>query len=98
MLEHCVNSSIDEAYKIIEQLWALGYSPEDIIGNIFRVCKTFQMSEYLKLEFIKVHALQHSQSTTLPHTGSGAGPNPGTCHLPSGLLQLAVGWAPCLCH
>uniref|UniRef100_A0A8C7T503 Replication factor C (activator 1) 2 n=1 Tax=Oncorhynchus mykiss TaxID=8022 RepID=A0A8C7T503_ONCMY len=44
---------IDEAYKIIEQLWALGYSPEDIIGNIFRVCKTFQMSEYLKLEFIK---------------------------------------------
>ncbi|KAK6307586.1 hypothetical protein J4Q44_G00227340 [Coregonus suidteri] len=35
---------------------------------------------------------------TLPHTGSGAGPSLSTCHLPSGLLQFAVGWAPCLCH
>ncbi|TSL04256.1 Replication factor C subunit 2 [Bagarius yarrelli] len=53
MLEHCVSANIDEAYKIISQLWSLGYSPEDIIGNIFRVCKTYQMPEYLKLEFIK---------------------------------------------
>ena len=35
---------------------------------------------------------------TSPHTGSGAGPNPGTCPLSSGLLQLAVGWTPHLCH
>ena len=55
MLGHCVEADIDEAYKIMEQLWRLGYSPEDIIGNIFRVCKTFQMPEYLKLEFIKVY-------------------------------------------
>uniref|UniRef100_A0A8C2H6N0 Replication factor C subunit 2 n=1 Tax=Cyprinus carpio TaxID=7962 RepID=A0A8C2H6N0_CYPCA len=59
MLEHCVNTNIDEAYKIIEQLWSLGYSPEDIIGNIFRVCKTFQMAEYLKLEFIKEIGYTH---------------------------------------
>uniref|UniRef100_A0A673YN70 Replication factor C subunit 2 n=1 Tax=Salmo trutta TaxID=8032 RepID=A0A673YN70_SALTR len=59
MLEHCVNANIDDAYKIIEQLWALGYSPEDIIGNIFRVCKTFQMPEYLKLEFIKEIGYTH---------------------------------------
>ncbi|KAG7483828.1 hypothetical protein MATL_G00042500 [Megalops atlanticus] len=59
MLEHCVNANIDEAYKIIEQLWLLGYSPEDIIGNIFRVCKTFQMPEYLKLEFIKEIGYTH---------------------------------------
>ncbi|XP_048839822.1 replication factor C subunit 2 [Brienomyrus brachyistius] len=59
MLEHCVNADIDEAYKIIEQLWSLGYSPEDIIGNIFRVCKTFQMPEYLKLEFIKEIGYTH---------------------------------------
>ncbi|CAB1352387.1 unnamed protein product [Coregonus sp. 'balchen'] len=59
MLEHCVNANIDEAYKIIDQLWALGYSPEDIIGNIFRVCKTFQMPEYLKLEFIKEIGYTH---------------------------------------
>lgn len=54
MLGHCVNGNIDEAYKVLEHLWGLGYSPEDIIGNIFRVCKTYQMAEYLKLEFIKV--------------------------------------------
>lgn len=54
MLGHCVGGDIDGAYRVVEQLWALGYSPEDIIGNIFRVCKTYQMAEYLKLEFIKV--------------------------------------------
>ncbi|XP_062389663.1 replication factor C subunit 2 [Sardina pilchardus] len=59
MLEHCVNANIDDAYKIIEQLWSLGYSPEDIIGNIFRVCKTFPMPEYLKLEFIKEIGYTH---------------------------------------
>uniref|UniRef100_A0A8C7PUI6 Replication factor C subunit 2 n=1 Tax=Oncorhynchus mykiss TaxID=8022 RepID=A0A8C7PUI6_ONCMY len=31
----------------------------DIIGNIFRVCKTFQMPEYLKLEFIKEIGYTH---------------------------------------
>ncbi|XP_071751984.1 replication factor C subunit 2 [Centroberyx gerrardi] len=59
MLGHCVDGNIDEAYKVVEQLWALGYSPEDIIGNIFRVCKTFQMPEYLKLEFIKEIGYTH---------------------------------------
>ncbi|KAL4670013.1 hypothetical protein H8959_008567 [Pygathrix nigripes] len=36
MIQHCVNANIDEAYKILAHLWHLGYSPEDIIGNIFR--------------------------------------------------------------
>ncbi|XP_022357405.1 replication factor C subunit 2 isoform X2 [Enhydra lutris kenyoni] len=59
MIQHCVNADIDEAYKILAHLWHLGYSPEDIIGNIFRVCKTFQMAEYLKLEFIKEIGYTH---------------------------------------
>uniref|UniRef100_A0A4W4EFL0 Replication factor C subunit 2 n=1 Tax=Electrophorus electricus TaxID=8005 RepID=A0A4W4EFL0_ELEEL len=60
MLEHCVNANIDEAYKVMSvHLWLLGYSPEDIIGNIFRVCKTFQMPEYLKLEYIKEIGYTH---------------------------------------
>lgn len=67
MLGHCVDGNIDEAYKVVEQLWALGYSPEDIIGNIFRVCKTYQMAEYLKLEFIKVR-----RSATPGHAGYAA--------------------------
>ncbi|XP_054022554.1 replication factor C subunit 2 [Dryobates pubescens] len=59
MIQHCTNANIDEAYKILAHLWRLGYSPEDVIGNIFRVCKTFQMPEYLKLEFIKEIGYTH---------------------------------------
>ena len=54
MLNHCVSTDIDRAYLILKSLWDKGYSPHDIITNIFRVCKTQQMAEYLKLEFIKV--------------------------------------------
>jgi replication factor C subunit 2/4 len=60
MLQHCVQSDIDAAYKILSHLWSLGYAPQDIIGIIFRVAKTHDMPEFLKLEFIKVgHYLFH---------------------------------------
>jgi len=36
-------------------LWKLGYAAQDLIQNIFRVCKTMDtMSEFLMLEFLKV--------------------------------------------
>ena len=54
MLTHCTNNKIDEAYIILKSLWDKGYSAHDIITNIFRVCKTHPMAEYLKLEYIKV--------------------------------------------
>ena len=55
MLSHCSKSDLDPAYKIAKKLWNLGYSAEDIITNIFRVCKTHnELAEYMKLEFIKV--------------------------------------------
>ncbi len=54
MLIHCIHGNIDEAYKIMAHLWKLGYSPEDIITIVFRVCKNHEMPEFLKLEFIKV--------------------------------------------
>uniref|UniRef100_A0A336LWV6 Replication factor C subunit 2 n=1 Tax=Culicoides sonorensis TaxID=179676 RepID=A0A336LWV6_CULSO len=53
MLEHCINGDIHKAYKIMAKLWRLGYAAEDIIGNIFRVCKRMKMSEKLKLAFIR---------------------------------------------
>ncbi|XP_013390801.1 replication factor C subunit 2 [Lingula anatina] len=59
MLDHCVNGNIDEAYKIMHSLWKLGYSPEDIITIVFRVCKTHNMPEYLKLEYIKEIGYTH---------------------------------------
>jgi len=59
MLKHCSEGKLDEAYKILLHLWKLGYACEDIIGNIFKVCKTHDMPEYLKLEFIKEIGLTH---------------------------------------
>jgi replication factor C subunit 2/4 len=37
----------------MEDFWKKGYASEDIIANVFRVCKTVDMPESLKLEFIK---------------------------------------------
>lgn len=54
MLSYCVQARIDEAYCILKSLWDKGYSAHDIITNIFRVCKTLEMAEFLKLEYIKV--------------------------------------------
>ncbi|KAK7087241.1 replication factor C subunit 2-like [Littorina saxatilis] len=59
MLQHCVNGSVDEAYKVMAHLWRLGYSAEDIITIVFRVCKNHNMPEYLKLEFIKEIGVTH---------------------------------------
>ena len=54
MIKSCTSGDVDEAYKVLAHLWYMGYAAEDIITNIFRVCKNYDMSEYLKLEFIKV--------------------------------------------
>ena len=54
MIKSCTSGDVDEAYKVLSHLWYMGYAAEDIITNIFRVCKNYDMSEYLKLEFIKV--------------------------------------------
>ena len=59
MLDHCVKSDIDEAFKLLNHLWKLGYSSEDIITSVFRVCKTHNMAEFVKLEFIKEIGLTH---------------------------------------
>ena len=38
MLDHCIKSDIDESYKLLHHLWKLGYSSEDIVTSVFRVC------------------------------------------------------------
>ena len=54
MLDNCVTGNVDESYKTMNHLWKLGYSSEDIITNVFRVCKNHnEMAEFIKLEFIK---------------------------------------------
>merc|ERR1719471_416869 len=59
MLTYCTEGKLDDAWSIMSRLWGLGYSAEDIITNVFRVCKTHPMAEYLKLEFIKEIGMTH---------------------------------------
>jgi replication factor C subunit 2/4 len=53
MLKYCIANQFDDAYKKMKYLWNLGYSSQDIISNIFNVCKTLDMPENLKMEYIK---------------------------------------------
>ncbi|XP_075261777.1 replication factor C subunit 2-like [Convolutriloba macropyga] len=59
MIEFCTKSEVNEAYKILNHLWKLGYSSEDLITSVFRVCKGHQMDEMLKLDFIKEIGFTH---------------------------------------
>ncbi|XP_011503275.1 PREDICTED: replication factor C subunit 2 isoform X2 [Ceratosolen solmsi marchali] len=59
MLELCMKGNITKAYEILKHLSVMGYAPEDIISNIFRVAKNINMDENLKLDFIKEIGLTH---------------------------------------
>ncbi|CAB3232718.1 unnamed protein product [Arctia plantaginis] len=53
MLEACTRQDIHEAYKVIAKLCKLGYAAEDIVSNIFRVCKTLEAPDELRLAFVR---------------------------------------------
>uniref|UniRef100_A0A0N5ASL6 Replication factor C subunit 2 n=1 Tax=Syphacia muris TaxID=451379 RepID=A0A0N5ASL6_9BILA len=59
MIELCVQEKVCEAGSIIHQLYRMGYAPEDVLSNMFRICKTANIPEYLKLEYIKEIGLCH---------------------------------------
>ncbi|CAG9857770.1 unnamed protein product [Phyllotreta striolata] len=53
MLRYCKDGEMRKAYKVVEHLWNLGYAAEDVVKNVFKVCKGMDMEEAVKLEFIK---------------------------------------------
>ncbi|XP_074588481.1 replication factor C subunit 4 isoform X1 [Curcuma longa] len=55
MVRNVLEGNFDDACSGLKQLYDLGYSPTDIITTLFRVVKNYDMAEYLKLEFLKVH-------------------------------------------
>ncbi|KAL0879824.1 hypothetical protein ABMA27_003530 [Loxostege sticticalis] len=59
MLDACVKQDIHAAYKIIAKLCKLGYATEDIVSNIFRVCKTLDAPEDTRLALIREIGLTH---------------------------------------
>ncbi|VDL92187.1 unnamed protein product [Schistocephalus solidus] len=59
MVDHCLQNDLSAANKVLQHLWNLGYSAEDIFSMLFRIVKNHQMDEYLKLEYIKEVGLIH---------------------------------------
>ena len=60
LLKACAERRVDAALEALRELWALGYSCHDIVGTMFRVTKTMPgLSEYTRLEFIKVIGFTH---------------------------------------
>ncbi|KAG7304652.1 replication factor C subunit 4 [Plutella xylostella] len=62
MLEACTRQDIHEAYKIIAKLCKQGYAAEDILSNMFRVCKTLEAPEPLRLAFIRALGVTHMRA------------------------------------
>lgn len=55
IMKKCLEAKIDEAYDGMSALYDMGYSASDIITIMFRVVRNYTaMSEFLKLEYIKV--------------------------------------------
>ncbi|KAL7300381.1 hypothetical protein TKK_0007002 [Trichogramma kaykai] len=52
MLELCLKGDVSQAYQILKSLWDLGYSPEDLISNIFRITKNLDIDEHIKIDFV----------------------------------------------
>lgn len=56
IVKNCLQAKIDDAYDGIRALFDQGYSASDIITILFRVVRSYsstEMSEFLKLEYIK---------------------------------------------
>jgi len=53
IIESCLKRSLSEAEKCLTHLYKLGYCTEDIVSSMFRVVKSYQMPEYIKLEYLK---------------------------------------------
>ncbi|KAJ4823847.1 Subunit of heteropentameric Replication factor C (RF-C) [Turnera subulata] len=59
MVRHVLDGKFDDACSGLKQLYDLGYSPTDIITTLFRIIKSYDMAEYLKLEFMKETGFAH---------------------------------------
>ena len=54
MIKACWEGRVDGAVGVLEELWGLGYSANDIVGTMFRVTKSVPgLSEHARLEFVR---------------------------------------------
>ncbi|KNC81494.1 replication factor C subunit 2 [Sphaeroforma arctica JP610] len=59
MIKNCAVGELDAAVDALTALWDMGYAAIDIVTTIFRVTKTLDIPEFLKLEFIRNIATTH---------------------------------------
>ncbi|KAL7519553.1 hypothetical protein ACHAWX_004311 [Stephanocyclus meneghinianus] len=59
ILDSCVSGDTAKAVVEVKSLWETGYSCSDIIGTLFKVAKTYDMPEALKLEYLKEIGFTH---------------------------------------
>ncbi|KAI9207982.1 P-loop containing nucleoside triphosphate hydrolase protein [Polychytrium aggregatum] len=61
LIRGCITADLQKALERIEELWNQGYSGLDIISTLFKVVKSYDMAEYLKLEYMKDIGICHMQ-------------------------------------
>lgn len=68
MFELCVHGEVFKAFDIMNELYRLGYSVDDLMTSMFKLVKVIDLPEALRLEFImeigKCHALVVQGLTT----------------------------------
>uniref|UniRef100_A0A915DUQ7 Replication factor C subunit 2 n=1 Tax=Ditylenchus dipsaci TaxID=166011 RepID=A0A915DUQ7_9BILA len=61
MFELCVHGEVFQAFEIMNDLYRLGYSVDDLMSSMFKIVKQIDLPEAIRLEFImeigKCHAL-----------------------------------------
>lgn len=55
----CIDGKVKTALAALRELYEKGYCATDLISTIFRVCKTYNMNDTLRLAFIKQVAEFH---------------------------------------
>jgi hypothetical protein len=59
IIANCHLANIHVALLDLRSLWEQGYAAIDIIGTLFRVCKTAPLPERIKLHFIREISFTH---------------------------------------
>lgn len=54
MFDLCVQGKVQEAFEIMNSLYRLGYSVDDLMSSMFKMVKIIDIPEALRLEFIMV--------------------------------------------
>jgi replication factor C subunit 2/4 len=55
----CTEGDLTSGLGVVRKLWDEGYSCMDIIGTLFKVCKSAPIPEAVKLEYIKEIGFAH---------------------------------------